>query len=291
MLDAIARLRRFNRIVTREIGALDISYLGRGRPLGMVRVLHLVKPSGTDVADIRATLDLDTGLLSRLLRDLEEEGLVEVQTHPADRRRRVAVLTPAGEAELREYEALGFARATQVLHRAGDRKSELVAAMDLIASVMLREQVVIRDGDPDDAASLYLIGAYHDYLERNVPAVRPGMFTLPLADAPRLRPPQGASLIAWSDDMPVGCVSYRPLEAGVAEVKRLWVDPMARGQGLARKLMQAIEARAREAGYTRMKLDTNSALSAAIALYRDMGWTDTQPYTDAPADTWLSKPL
>lgn len=291
MLDSISRLRRFNRIVAREIGALDTSFLGRGRPLGMVRVLHLVRPEGTEIADIRAKLDLDTGLLSRLLRDLEEEGLVEIQTQPADRRRRVAVLTPAGEAELREYEALGIARATQVLHRAGDRKSEIVAAMDLIASVLLRDQVVIRDGDPDDAAAHYLIGAYHDFLVAHVPTVLPGMFTLPLADAPRLRPPQGAFLIAWSDDMPVGCVSYRPLEARVAEVKRLWVDPMARGQGLARQLMQAIEARARAAGFTRMKLDTNSALSAAIALYRDMGWTDTAPYTGAPADTWLSKPL
>jgi DNA-binding MarR family transcriptional regulator/GNAT superfamily N-acetyltransferase len=291
MLDDIARLRRFNRIVTREIGVLDTSYLGRGRPLGAARVLQLVTPSGTDLADIRRILDLDTGLLSRLLRSLEEEGLIKVETHADDRRRRVATLTPEGEAEWRAYEALGYARATQVLTRAGSRAPEVVAAMDLIASVMLRDQVTIRNADPDDPAANYLVGSYFRYLLESFPWLSAEMFSLPLSDAPKLRPPHGAFLIAWSDDMPVGCASFRPLEPGIAEVKRLWVEPMARGQGLARKLMQAIESRAREMGFSRLKLDTNSALVEAIALYRATGWTDTAPYTGLPADTWLTKPL
>ena len=75
-LDPIARLRRFNRAVTREVGALDTSFLGRGRPLGAARVLQLVTPDGTDVAEIRAKLVLDSGLTSRLLRGLEVEGLI-----------------------------------------------------------------------------------------------------------------------------------------------------------------------------------------------------------------------
>ncbi len=291
MLDAIARLRRFNRAVTREIGALDTSYLGRGRPLGAVRVLQLVSPAGTDLADIRKRLDLDTGLLSRLLRGLEDEGLVTLTTHPDDRRRRIASLTPAGQTEMQAYEALGHAKATQVLAHAGNRAPDLIAAMDLIASVMLRDQVDIRDADPDDAAAQHLIAAYFRFLTENVPGVSAPMFTLPLPDAPNLRAPHGAFLVAWSDDMPVGCVSFRPLKTGIAEAKRLWVDPMARGQGLARHLMQAIEARARDAGFTRIVLDTNSALTDAIALYRSLGWADIPPYTAFPADTWLAKPL
>ena len=291
MLDSIARLRRFNRIVTREIGVLDTSYLGRGRPLGVARVLQLVMPSGTDLADIRATLDLDTGLLSRILRGLEEEGLIHVTTHPDDRRRRIATLTAKGAAEKSAYEALGHSLAAEVLARAGTRAGELVAAMDLIASVMLRDQVMLRDADPDDPAATYLIGSYYQFLIDNIPGVTRTQFSLPLSDVAKLRPPHGALLIAWSDDMPVGTASFRPLEPGVAEVKRLWVDPMARGQGLARRLMQALESRARDMGYSRMKLDTNSALVEAVALYRAMGWTETAPYSDPPADTWLSKPL
>lgn len=116
MLDSIARLRRFNRIVAREIGASGSSYLGRATPLGMVSVLHLVRPEGIEMAGIRAKHDLDTGLLIRLLRDLEKEGQVKVHRHPADRRRRVAVLTPTGEAELGAHETLVVTRATQVLH-------------------------------------------------------------------------------------------------------------------------------------------------------------------------------
>ena len=68
--DPIARIRRFNRAVTAEVGALDTSFLGRGRPLGSARVLWSIAPGGTDVADIRNMLRLDSGLLSRLLRGL-----------------------------------------------------------------------------------------------------------------------------------------------------------------------------------------------------------------------------
>ncbi len=291
-MDAIARLRRFNRVVTREIGALDISYLGRGRPLSTARILHMIKPEGTDVAVIRQTLGLDSGLLSRLLRGLKTEGLILVTPDPADRRRRIATLTPAGQAEWRIYDNLGHAKARQVFDRAGNRQQALIDAMDLIATVMLRDDVAIRDADPDDPAALSCVAAYYRQLLDTFPdALRPDMLPLPLPDAARYRPPEGAFLIAWSDDLPVGCVSLRPLDARTAEVKRLWVDPVARGQGLARRLMRSIESRARDLGLDRLKLDSNTALTEAITLYRSDGWTDIAPYTSAPANIWMAKRL
>ncbi|MBH1973634.1 MAG: MarR family transcriptional regulator [Rhodobacteraceae bacterium] len=291
MLDAIARLRRFNRAVTREVGALETSYLGRGRPLGAARVLQLVRAEGTDIADIRQRLDLDSGLLSRLLRSLEAEGLLILETDPADRRRRIARTTPAGQAEQQAYEALGYAKATQTLARAGARQQAVIAAMDLIATVMLQDQVELRDADPDSPAALACLQAYYDLLAERIAGVTADMLTLPLSDAAKYRPPQGAFLIAWSDDLPVGCASLRPLESGVAEVKRLWIDPIARGQGLARRLMRALESRARDMGYTHLKLDSNAALTQAIALYRSDGWQDIAPYTGFPANVWLGKRL
>jgi DNA-binding MarR family transcriptional regulator/GNAT superfamily N-acetyltransferase len=291
MLDAIARLRRFNRVVTREIGALDTSYLGRGRPLSTARILHMIRPSGTDVAVIRQTLGFDSGLLSRLLRALEDEGLITVTPDPADRRRRIARLTEAGAAEWRIYDDLGHAKARLVFEKAGNRQQALIDAMDLIATVMLRDEVAIRDADPDDPAALACVGAYYRLLAEKVPGTRPDMFTLPLTDAPKYRPPEGAFLIAWSDDLPIACVSLRPLEPGVAEVKRLWVDPIARGQGLARRLMRQIEARARDLGHDRLKLDSNTVLTEAIALYRSDGWQEIAPYTGAPANIWMAKRL
>ncbi len=117
MLDAIARLRRFNRAVTREVGALDTSFLGRGRPLGMARVLQLVQPDGTDVALIRDRLALDSGLMSRFLRSLEREGLITTASDPADRRRRIARLTEAGREEMAAYDTIGRDSAARMFRR------------------------------------------------------------------------------------------------------------------------------------------------------------------------------
>ena len=291
MLDAIARLRRFNRVVTREIGALDTSYLGRGRPLGAARVLQLVKAGGTDVAELRKRLDLDTGLLSRLLCALADEGLVQVTVDPADRRRRIARLTEAGQAEWQVYDQLGYAKAQQVFDRAGSRQRALIDAMDLIATVMLQDQVEIRDADPDGPAALACIAAYYQMVAEKVPGFTHDMLTLPLPEAAKYRPPSGAFLIAWSDDLPIACVSLRPFEPGVAEVKRLWVDAAARGQGLGRRMMRSIESRARDMGFVHLKLNSNTILTAAITLYRSDGWLETAPYTGFPADIWLAKRL
>lgn len=290
-LDPIARLRRFNRAVTREVGALDTSFLGRGRPLGMARVLQLVRPEGTDVAVIRDTLALDSGLTSRFLRSLEREGLIETATAPDDRRRRIARLTIKGQAELTAYEAIGHDRAAGLLARAGGRADELVAAMDLIATLLNRDQLQIRPADPDSPEALACLQAYFDEILARVAAARPEYFPLPDPGADSYRAPQGRFLVAWSDDLPVGCVSLRPLEGQTAEVKRLWVHASARGQGLSRRLMAAVEAEARAMGYQHLRLDTNSALTEAIALYRATGWTEIAPYTTPPADVWMGKPL
>ena len=291
MLDAIARLRRFNRVVTREIGALDTSYLGRGRSLGAARILHMIKPQGTDIAEIRSGLDLDSGLLSRLLRALEAESLVQVTIDPADHRRRIAVLTDAGQAEWQIYEQLGHAKAQAVFNRAGIRQQALVDAMDLIATVMLRDETVIRDADPDDPAALSCLHAYYQLLLVSFPDFTPAMLPLPLPDAAKYRPPSGAFLIAWSDDLPIGCASLRALQPGVGEVKRLWVHPVARGQGLGRRLMRSIEDRARDMGLSRLQLDSNSGLTEAVSLYRRDGWADIPPYTTPPANLWMAKSL
>jgi DNA-binding MarR family transcriptional regulator/GNAT superfamily N-acetyltransferase len=291
MLDPIARLRRFNRAVTREVGALDTSFLGRGRPLGAARVLQLVQVDGTDVALIRDRLELDSGLMSRFLRSLEREGLITTATDPADRRRRVARLTDLGREEMAAYDSLGRDRAARLISRAGTRADEVVAAMDLIATLLNRDQLEIRPADPDSPEVIACWQAYFDELVARVPAARPDMFTLPDPGAESYRPPRGRCLVAWSDDLPVGCVALRPLDPETAEVKRLWVHDSARGQGLARRLMTAIEDEARSMGMTTLRLDTNSALSEALALYRRSGWSDIAPYTGPPADTWMGKRL
>ena len=70
----LARVRQFNRTLTRRIGALSDDYLGSGRPLAEARLLFEIGPGGSSVRELRTRLALDSGYLSRLLRTLEAQG-------------------------------------------------------------------------------------------------------------------------------------------------------------------------------------------------------------------------
>jgi DNA-binding MarR family transcriptional regulator len=135
--DAIPRIRRFTRAVAAARDALDTAFLTRGRPLGAARVLTAIGQGRTDVAAIRAEFDLDSGLMSRLLRSLEAEGLIETRRDRYDARRRIARLTPAGQAECAAYEDLAHAQARAMIAGHADPDS-LLAAMDLIAAALAR---------------------------------------------------------------------------------------------------------------------------------------------------------
>src|SRR2546421_9507289 len=97
--NAVSQVRRFNRVVTGRVGALDDRYLSRDRPLGEARLLWEIGADGSDVRSLRARLVLDSGYLSRLLRSLEGAGLVTVERGEPDRRVHAARLTRAGAKE------------------------------------------------------------------------------------------------------------------------------------------------------------------------------------------------
>ena len=145
--------------------------------------------------------------------------------------------------------------------------------------------------DPDAPEAMALLSAYSSFLAQTIPAEGPNPIPVPLPDAADYRPPNGAILVAFDGPTPVGCVCLHTLSLGLGEVKRLYVAPKARGQGLARRLMRSIEDQARVFGFTRLNLDTNAALTDAIALYRASGWQDTAPYTAFPATHWFTKAL
>ncbi|WP_066706683.1 helix-turn-helix domain-containing GNAT family N-acetyltransferase [Celeribacter ethanolicus] len=279
-LSPIARIRRFNRAVTTETGVLDQSFLGRGRPLGAARVLNAIGPTGRAVSDIRAFLDLDTGLLSRLLRSLEDEGLASVTEDPADKRRRIAHLTPEGLREYAAYESLSDTRAQALLDR-HPHPEALLAAMDLIASALGRDRIEIVESDPHSAPAIFCLESYYAEL-----AARFAMGFDPAKaarlDSDDMRPPRGVFLVALSDGLPSGCVGLKGTDKGYAEIKRLWVAPSARGLGLAKRLMSKAESYAREMGITTLRLDTNSALPEAAGLYQRLGWSEIERFNDDP---------
>jgi GNAT superfamily N-acetyltransferase len=98
-------------------------------------------------------------------------------------------------------------------------------------------------------------------------------------------PPSGRLLLAHYRDHAAGCVALRKLEAGICEMKRLYVRPGDRGFGLGRMLVERVIAEARAIGYERMRLDTiASAMKDAVALYRRMGFVEVAPYSAIPVE-------
>lgn len=94
--------------------------------------------------------------------------------------------------------------------------------------------------------------------------------------------PQGRLLLAWSGTEAVGCVALRPLDESACEMKRLYVRPRARGEQLGRRLAQRICEEAREAGYSRICLDTLATMAPAQKLYQSLGFTPIAPYVFNP---------
>ncbi|MES5483860.1 bifunctional helix-turn-helix transcriptional regulator/GNAT family N-acetyltransferase [Bradyrhizobium sp. INPA03-11B] len=291
MLDPVSRVRRFNRAVTSAVGALDTSFLGRGRPLGAARVLNAIGHGRTDVGEIRDYLGLDSGLMSRLLRSLEDEELIETTAHENDARRRIAKLTSAGKREFNAYEAISNRQAKDFLGHHSQREA-LLAAMDLIASALGRDATALHEMDPRSDEARYCLGEYYAELARRF---KQG-FDVKLSrdpDAKDMVRPRGSFIVAMSDGLPLGCVGLKGTAAGeYAEIKRLWVAPAARGLGLGRRLMDTAENAARELGIAVLRLDTNSALAEAGQLYRRTGWTEIPRFNDDPyPDLFFEKRL
>ncbi len=103
-------------------------------------------------------------------------------------------------------------------------------------------------------------------------------FEQELAELPgRYAKPRGEILLAPG----AGVVALRPLSDDICEMKRLYVQPHARGRGVGVHLAHAIIAAARERGYRAMRLDTHESMVAAIALYRALGFREIAPYSDS----------
>ncbi|WP_199261425.1 helix-turn-helix domain-containing GNAT family N-acetyltransferase [Paracoccus binzhouensis] len=290
LADPVSRFRRFSRAVTSEVGALDTSFLGRGRPLGAARVLNAIGHGRTDVAELRDYLGLDSGLLSRLLRGLEVEKLIETAPHPDDARRRVATLTADGRREFDAYEGLSNGQAEALLAR-HPHPEALLAAMDLVATALGRDRISLTETDPRSAEACCCLSQYYAELASRF---RQG-FDVSLSRDPEARDmirPRGVFIVAMSDGLPIGCVGLKGAGHDMAEVKRLWVAPSTRGLGLARRLMTAVEEVARGLSITTLRLDTNSSLTEALGFYRKSGWRQIDRFNDDPyPDAFFEKCL
>lgn len=284
--DATATLRRFNRTYTQRIGALDESFLGTGRPLGVSRLLFEIGPGGATVRELRDRLDLDSGYLTRLLRRLADDGLVDVRPDPADRRRRVVTLTAAGRRSWRELDDRSEELAARLVAPLTDRqRARLTEALGTADLLVRAATISLREVDPTDPVAQDAAGRYFAELDRRFPGgFDPGEPDL-----------AGTFLLATSGGAPVAYGGVRPLpelaeETG--EIKRMWVDDAWRGAGLGSRMLRELEALAVRLGHTRVVLDTNGTLTEAIEMYGRAGYARIDRYNDNPyAEAWFEKAL
>lgn len=107
-----------------------------------------------------------------------------------------------------------------------------------------------------------------------------------------LHPPEGVFLLARNGIEPFGCVGIRPLEPGIAELKRMYVRPQARGLGVAARLLTAVEQHAQDLGFQAIRLDTRDDLVEARNLYAKYGFREIPAYNNGPyAEHWFEKKL
>jgi DNA-binding MarR family transcriptional regulator/ribosomal protein S18 acetylase RimI-like enzyme len=290
--EAVAQVRSFNRLVTERVGALNDRYLTRARPLGEARVLWEIGADGCEIRTLRARLGLDSGYLSRLLRSLENAGLVAVRASEDDRRVRRAELTPAGAAERELLDRSSDELAQSFLEPLDEpRRNRLVAAMAEVERLLTSGLVEIRRADPSEPDARTCLGAYVAELEQRFEnGFDPARSTLP--DFEELRPPGGELLVASLHGEPVGCGGLVLHDGEPPIVKRMWVAERVRGLGLGRRLLAELERRAAATGARAVRLETNEALVEAIALYRSAGYREIEPFNDEPyAHHWFEKEL
>lgn len=153
------------------------------------------------------------------------------------------------------------------------------------------EEIAIAHEDPESAEAVWCLEQYYALLSASIGEP----FDVARSrdpDRDALRPPLGTFLVARLAGDAIGCCGLKGDGSQDGEIKRLWVAETARGRGLASRLMAEAEAHARSLGMTRLRLDTNRTLTAAIAMYHRLGWTEIPAFNDEPyAHHWFEKTL
>jgi DNA-binding MarR family transcriptional regulator/GNAT superfamily N-acetyltransferase len=287
----IAAVRRFNRFYTRRIGVLRSTLLGSGFSITEVRVLREIGERGNPLAGaVAAALDLDSGYLSRMLQRFTRARLI-TRTAGKDRRRSHLTLTAQGRATMARLERLADAETEELLSPLeGAARKELLSALATVERLLSDEpapptgRVKLRDPKPGDLGWLvHRHGALYAS-EYGWDARFEGLVAGVVADFARQHDPRRERCwIAEQEGRIQGCVMLvrQPDRKDVARLRVLLVEPSARGLGLGRRLVGECTRFAREAGYRRITLWTNSVLRAARRLYVAEGYrlVEESPHT------------
>lgn len=283
-MTAIDAAREFTRFYTNKTGVLRGGLHGSRHPLPEARVLYeLGQAAGpTEVAALRATLDMDGGQMSRLLARLDEQGLVARERSERDARRQILRLTAKGRRAFAKLDRGSTEQWEALLDGLTDaERARMVGAMGAVREVLDGDragatEVALRDPEPGD---LGWIVARHGALYADEFGWGLGFEALcarvvaDYAAAAYAGTPGHRAWIATAGGAPAGCVlCVRGDEPGDAKLRLLLVEPWARGLGVGGTLIDAVIAYARERGDRRVVLWTNAPLTGARRLYDRRGF-------------------
>jgi DNA-binding MarR family transcriptional regulator/GNAT superfamily N-acetyltransferase len=300
----IDTVRRFNRFYTRAIGVLQEGWLDSPFPLTEARVLyelaHRKKPTATL---LRNNLDLDAGYLSRILSSFEKRGLIERKPSEDDRRRSLLALTEEGRRQFAPLEERTIQQVGGMIERLSENEQRgLIGAMQTIEKLLApaerpesgaKASYLLRLHQPGDMGWVVhrqgvLYAQEYGYDERfEALAAEIVAQFIQHYDARRER-----CWIAERDGEVAGSVFLVAKSRTTAKLRLLYVEPAARGLGIGSRLVGECVRFARQAGYKRIVLWTQSELDAARHIYKQVGFRVVRKKRhhsfskDLVAETW-----
>ena len=279
--DRIEAVRRFNRFYTTAIGVLPEGHLNSPFSLAAARILyelaHRTRPTATEIG---AALRLDAGYMSRILRRFVQDGFVTGIRAKRDGRQTLLTLTKKGRTTFAALDSRARADVTAILgHLPAVDQDRVVDAMQTVERLLtttappLKSEVQVRPPRPGDLGwvverhgAIYTeeYGWNRDF-EALVARI--------VADfAERFDPARERCWIAERDGGRAGCVFLVKKSKSVAKLRLLLVEPSARGAGIGKRLVDECTRFAREAGYRKIVLWTNSILKEARGIYERAGY-------------------
>lgn len=277
--EAVAAFRSFNRFYTNLIGVLKEGVHRTPYSLTEARVIFELAQDGVmETADLRRTLNLDAGYLSRILARLESEGLARRQRSSSDRRRQTISLTRHGRSAFKALDRRSSEEVRALLTPLTvEDQHRLLGATELIRTILddaprsfsylLRPPV---PGDYGWVVNRHGVLYAHEYGWDESFEALVARIVADYIDHRDLR--REGAWIAEMDGEPVGCVFCVRREEKVAQLRLMLVEPRARGRGIGTRLVQECLRFAGRVGYERIMLWTNDVLHDARRVYERAGF-------------------
>jgi DNA-binding MarR family transcriptional regulator/ribosomal protein S18 acetylase RimI-like enzyme len=276
---AVAGVRAFNRFYTNMIGLLRGKYLDTPYSLTEARILfELAQREASEVTDLRRTVDIDAGYLSRILARFSSDSLITRQRSAADGRRQVISLTESGRSVVAGLDARSAAQTRDMLAAVhDDDRRRLLDAMHVITDVLSESPrprgYLLRAPRPGDMGWVVQRHGALYAEEFGWDETFEALVARLVADyVDHKDPDREAAWIAEVDGTPAGCVFCVRKDDRTAQLRMLLVEPWTRGLGIGSLLVDEVLRFARRAGYSDITLWTNDVLVSARRIYQRAGF-------------------